>query len=699
MDAEAGARPLVRRAPLALVAAVAVTAGIAAYTWLTFPPPFVSAAHIARQLGLLLVLLGAFRGWGELLCRALGVTRARLIARTAAGAAATATVVGYLAPWWFPDALFTTPWLLVGWLLWLPRWLQHRRATALETANASGTPVAGSVPEVGVAPPLSTSPIASAASEASTASADSALPTATGAAAWLPWLPSLFFLQLPLVIALAPPVGLDSLVYHLGIPRQAALYGRLLPMPWLTFSSFPLHAEMLYGVTLALDGGGVLAQLLQLAAAVAAVVIAARLAGRAFGAAAAPFAALLLASAPVLNLTAGMAGSDWLVIFYVALALEQHARAGDEPAARRLEAVFLGAAAATKYTALPALVLFLVPWRRLPWRRLFVQGALVLAVTLPWYGRNLLLHHNPLYPFLGGSPAGAALSHARGDVSLLARLGHYLFEPQLIDESVGLLLPAAAVIAAWMLPGRRRAPRALLVVALVYALVLLATHATVRSFGPLLLAVAVLGGGGMALLAATPRRRLALWTLVLAVLPLHLVNVLVSWELDDNRPLRALAGFESADDYLRRTQPYLDAYRAVGRYAPPNARVLVMGESRVFYLDRPAIYGSAVDPSPFGPFAGSPPDAATAARRLRDAGVRFVVSYPAQLRVGPRPPGIRWELNHHLTPELDRAFRQLLVKHARVVWHRDNFWIHELTTRDARGAAAATTPPGRGGAS
>ncbi len=659
MHTEAGSRLRVRRAPLALAGAVAVTVAIAAFTWLSFPPPFVAAARIAWRLGLLLVLLGAFRGWGELLCRALGVTRAGLVARTAAGAAATATVVGYLAPWWFPDALFTTPWLLVGWLLWLPRWLKHRRSTAVETSD-----------------------------------------TPTGATAWLPWLPSLFFLQLPLAIALAPPVGLDSLVYHLGIPQQAALYGRLLPMPWLTFSSFPLHAEMLYGVSLALDSGGVLAQLVQLAAAVATVVIAARLAARAFGAAAAPFTALLLASAPVLNLAAGMAGSDWLVIFYVALALEQHARADEEPAARWLEAVFLGAAAATKYTALPALVLLLIPWRRLSWRRLVVQGALVLAMTLPWYGRNLLLHHNPLHPFLGGSPAGAALSHARGDVSLLERLGHYLFEPQLIDENVGLLLPAAAVIAAVMLAGRRRAPRALLLVALVYTLVLLATHATVRSFGPLLLAVAVLGGGGMALLAESRRWRRALWALVLAVLPLNLVNVLVVWDLDNNRPLLALAGMEPVDDYLRRSQPYLDAYRALGRHAPPNARVLVMGESRVFFLDRPAIYGSAVDPSPFAPFAGTPPDAATAARRLRDADVRFVVSYPPQLRVGPRPPGIRWELDFHTTPELDRAFRRMLAEHARVVFHRGNLWIHELSAPQASGAAAPAPPPsGRRGSS
>jgi hypothetical protein len=649
---------------VALAGAGAAMIAIGVLTGETFPAPFVAAARVAWRLFLLAVLLGAFAGWGTLLCRLLAVPRPSWIATTAAGAIATATVVGYLAPWWFPDALFTTPWLLAGWLLWLPALRERGSAAAAAAALATAEPTTRSEPS---AP--------------------------AGGAGWVPWLACLFFLQLPLAVALSPPVGLDSLVYHLGIPHQAALYGRLLPMPWLTFSSFPLHAEMLYGVTLTLDRG-VLAQLLHLSAAAAAVVTAARLAAGAFGTAAAPWTALLLASAPLFNLTAGIAGSDWPLLLYVALALEQHARTAEHPAAERLEALFLGAAVATKYTALPTLVLLLLPWRRLSWRRVATQAALVLAVALPWYGRNLWLHHNPLHPFLGRSPAAAAISHYRGDAPLLERLRSYLFEPQLIDESVGLLLPAAMVIAAVMMPGRRLRPE-LPLVAMVYGAVLLVTHPTLRAFGPLLLVIAVVGGGGMAMLAATPGWRRALLAVVVVALPLHLVNMLVVWDYDGHRPLRSLAGMEDEARYLRPSQPYIDAYQALARHAPPAARVLVVGESRVFHLDRRAVYGSVVDPHPFTAFAGTPPDAAAALRRLRAAGIGYVVFSPRQQKVGVRPPGIRHERDHYAPADLDRAFRELLARHARPVFHRGNTWIYALAggTDAAPSAAVPVVTP------
>jgi hypothetical protein len=466
-------------------------------------------------------------------------------------------------------------------------------------------------------------------------------------------------------------------------------------MPWLQISYFPLHAEMLFGVALTL-GGGQLAQLLHLAAAVAAVAAAARIAGRCFGPAAAPWTALLLATTPMLNLIAGAAGNDWFVVLYVALAVEQHLRAEEEPASRALEAVFLGAAIATKYTALPALVLLLLPWRSRSWRRFLTQAALVLVVALPWYGRNLLLRHNPVYPLLSTNPVAGALADFRGGGSLAARLSGYLFEPELVDESPGLLLPAAVALAAVLLPGRRRVGPALLLLLALYALPVLVTHPTARSFAPLLLVLAILGGGALALLASTPGVRRALAAVALALLPVHLVAILVVWDLDGHQPLRVVAGLEDEDTYLRRSQPYLDAYRTLSRHAAPATRVLVVGEARAFYLDRPAIYGSIVDPHPLSAFAGAPPDAAAAARRLRGAGVRLIYFYPPQQRRGSRPAGIRHELHFYTTIELDRAFRQLLADHARPVFHRGNAWIFALRDDDA---SAAPRRSGAGGAS
>ena len=282
--------------------------------------------------------------------------------------------------------MLAVPWLLAGWLLLALDLRTLVAARAVATLSPASSPTAD---DAGSAP-------------------RAAWPSWAGnerGAAGLLWFASFIFLLPPLLVALAPPIAIDSLIYHLAIPKQAALAGRLVEMPGLAYSYFPLHAEMLYGMALPL-GAGQLAQLLHLAAAVAAVATAARIAARCFGGAAAPWTALLLASAPLLNLIAGTAGNDWFVALYVALALERHLRRESDASPRWLEAIFLGAAVATKYTALPALVLLLLPLPRdaRAWRRLLAQLVLVIAVAAPWYGRNLLLRGNPVYPLAQRRP-------------------------------------------------------------------------------------------------------------------------------------------------------------------------------------------------------------------------------------------------------------------------------------------------------
>src|SRR6185503_3962670 len=185
---------------------------------------------------------------------------------------------------------------------------------------------------------------------------------------------------------------------HLAIPRQVALAGHLPAMPWLQLSHFPLHAEMLYGLALAV-GDATLPQLLHLTAAIGTIVLAARVAQRLYGPTAAPWVALLLASVPMLALVAGAAWNDWLVLLYIALALDllvppAEQEPDDGGRGFMLAALFIGAAVATKYVALPAVAILLPALRRVPRRRVAGGLLLLVLVALPWYGRNLLLVHN-----------------------------------------------------------------------------------------------------------------------------------------------------------------------------------------------------------------------------------------------------------------------------------------------------------------
>jgi hypothetical protein len=104
----------------------------------------------------------------------------------------------------------------------------------------------------------------------------------------------------------------------------------------------------------------------------------------------------------------------------------------------------------------------------------------------------------------------------------------------------------------------------------------------------------------------------------------------------------------------------------------------VVGESRVFHLRRPAVWGSYVDPHPIAGFVGPDGDPGATAARLAAAGVRLVYFHPAQYRVGPRPPGRHRELVFHVDEASGRAFRALLERHARPVYHRGGVWVFAL---------------------
>jgi hypothetical protein len=223
-----------------------------------------------------------------------------------------------------------------------------------------------------------------------------------------------------------------------------------------------------------------------------------------------------------------------------------------------------------------------------------------------------------------------------------------------------------------------------------YLAPLFGSHPTARSFSPLLLVLAILGGGAAASVADTRAARTMLVGLALALVPVHLAILTLAWQLNGDRPTRVVAGLQDDEGYARETQPYLGAFHAIAQHSAATDRVLLVGESRAFYLERPAVWGSVVDPPPFAAFAGNPPDAAGAAERLHAAGIRFVYFRPSQVRVGARPPGAPEELISYVTPELDAAFRALLSSYARPVLRDGDSWVFALN--DVAGDASVPEP-------
>lgn len=71
----------------------------------------------------------------------------------------------------------------------------------------------------------------------------------------------LIFSLCSLSLALAPPTGIDALVYHLAVPKAYFQAGGMIPLPNNIYSFFPLQFEMLYLLALSIEGEA-LAQLI-----------------------------------------------------------------------------------------------------------------------------------------------------------------------------------------------------------------------------------------------------------------------------------------------------------------------------------------------------------------------------------------------------------------------------------------------------
>lgn len=228
------------------------------------------------------------------------------------------------------------------------------------------------------------------------------------------------FAAVSLISVFRPPDGLDwdSLSYHLAAPRIYLREGRIGLIAYDSHTNFPFTMQMLYMLGLAGEGPAA-ARLIHWAAgwmtAAAAGLFAARLRRDAW---VGPLAALLFATMPLALWEMGTTYVDLGTALFQMLALTALLDGvRGEGRAMRIDARFAalaglqsGFALGTKYTALLqfgllGLGLLYLLWRAAPPARPgavragLIYTALALAVASPWYVKNWLWVHNPVYPF------------------------------------------------------------------------------------------------------------------------------------------------------------------------------------------------------------------------------------------------------------------------------------------------------------
>lgn len=425
-----------------------------------------------------------------------------------------------------------------------------------------------------------------------------------------------------LFLALAPPLGWDSLFYHLPGPRWYLTGGRIQPLPLdVPHLHYPCLVEMLFLWQMLL-GGERAAVLVHWGYGLLLTGAVTGLAQRQMGSRAAPWALAAFGSMPMVFALASWAYTDLALATYLTLGLWGVLLWREE--GRRaylvLGGMHTGLALGVKYTAAPgALGLFalvsLWAWRgsRHPLREVLSFAAATFLAALPWYLKAWAFAGNPAYPFLFGgagwdawraqwyAEAGTGIG---GDVRelvalpLTVTLG--LRDVNYYDGRMGPLFLAFLPLLVWAVLRVRPRLQALwgcLLVAGVQALAWTAgviwSHALFQS-RLLLPALAVLAPAyGWALAQLPPPAhpgKFSLRRFLGVVVGLVLLLNLTEQALDlvARRPLAVLTGQESEEAYLlRNLGKHYAAMQALETETPPEARVLFFWEPRSYYSPRP----------------------------------------------------------------------------------------------------------------
>jgi hypothetical protein len=439
-----------------------------------------------------------------------------------------------------------------------------------------------------------------------------------------------FFLLLNLTCAFEPPWQYDALEYHLAAPAAYRDAGRVFFMRDNAYANFPQNAEMLYLLSMNLTGspdrGAILSQMLCAAlgflAAMALRGLIAGVAGKTTG----DLAAAIFYTWPAVTLYSGSAYVELPLMFYGTLALWglvwSWRRKLTRPGPRGwviLSAVATGLAMGVKYTAA---LLFFIPI--LAWlagtgfaasvapkeilRRVGLFAAVSFLCLSPWLIRNFADTRNPVYPLLyklfGGANWDAqkdarwTQAHSPRDFSpgnFIAQAREALF----VDSPEGERLTEASLMLFLFAPFAlltRRWTRlvALLLVgnlALIYALWFYLTQQNLRFLevgGPALAGLSAIGLG-----AVLPNRY--------AFGLRHVVILLLLFEPSRwNSYLYFQGSLDSAlrvpsDDYFKTYAPAAMKALDDPDLLPRNAKVLFLGEARMFYCRRVHVASTVFD--------------------------------------------------------------------------------------------------------
>jgi tetratricopeptide (TPR) repeat protein len=433
--------------------------------------------------------------------------------------------------------------------------------------------------------------------------------------------------------ALIPEWFYDSLIYHLAVPQQYAMQGKIhwVPYSFVCFN-YPLLTSMQYLVFMVL-GNDIAPRLLQWFDGLLCAATAFGIAGIFMGRAGSLLAAAVFLSQPVMRFLMAVTMDELPLTWFSTLALaallrgidgdgrgaSSYAPEGGVRPYRRIDrnswlfvgAWLLGFAHGSKYVGVLAssvLVCWLVFWSRCRreglgvtgWRMFLVVGWAA-AWTAPWLLKNWLFAGNPVSPFLGSFFPSVEFDAQLHDLYLGASTmyrGEGLKDWILLPFRVSVENPSfggftlnpffiLCVPAALLLRGIPYGVRVMVGFAAGYAVLWALATPQSRFLAPLMPAASVVTAWSLVALGreSVPVRAAVgmatAWILVVSA------NAAIVNRLSNRDIVPYVSGRLSRPALIRGAVPYYPAMERADEVMGRSARIMFVWESQIYYSPRP----------------------------------------------------------------------------------------------------------------
>lgn len=485
-----------------------------------------------------------------------------------------------------------------------------------------------------------------------------------------------------------PPIDLDVLAYHLPIPKLQNTLNQLVIRPDIVYSNWPLHQEMLFQLGLLLNGDA-LAQLVSFFIATLTAFAIWACARQQLGSNLAMLAALIYYTVPVIGYEASIAYVDIAVAIFAVLAFLAVLEWRETSDVRwiGLAALMAGFAPAFKLSGafIPALLAIGVIWLAPSGMNRLVSGLffglIAVAVVSPWLIRTWVATGNPFTPYAFDwiGARGWTASAAHQSTSMFAPFGMgrdvlalatvpwnvTMYSTKFGGGNIGPLFLASLPL---LLLARPFPPiiRASLVLCAAYFAIWFAVVQEVRFLVPILPFMSLMAAYALCQWANTSRLVRKVVILLVGFTVIANLILLASnfarppGSVPPTKSLAVILGRESRSDYLHRvlaSQDMADSINAL----PQSSRVLLLGMSDVYYLDREYIRGFPIEQPLFDPSELTSVEAI--AKRVQVLGATHIVvsyvqhsgQYDFDAPLAPRSyvPTLLYYIQTQLTPLAD----------------------------------------------